>query len=138
MRMTYKEARDQGLCGVCRRRDAEPGKARCAYCADHANRWAASDKGKASIKKQKTKLVKEIRDHYGHACACCGEDQPEFLTLDHIDGGGTAHRRGLEGNKSALGVYRDLRKKGFPAGYQTLCWNCNLAKAIFGVCPHQT
>ena len=30
----------------------------------------------------------KVFDIYGNKCACCGEDTYEFLSLDHIDGGG--------------------------------------------------
>ena len=32
---------------------------------------------------------------------------------------------------------RILRDSGFPTGYRTLCWNCNLSFAKYGYCPHQ-
>src|SRR3990172_5963982 len=37
-------------------------------------------------------LRREVLDHYGGACACCGETTLEFLSLDHKNGGGTKHR----------------------------------------------
>jgi hypothetical protein len=70
---------------------------------------------------------------YGGACACCGEREPAFLTIDHLDGGGCEHRRELK----TKNIYRWLVRNKFPAGFQVLCWNCNLAKHHCGVCPHQ-
>jgi hypothetical protein len=63
-----------------------------------------------------------------------------FLTIDHVDGGGRAHRRKLAGNsKSTVGsnvVYRWLQLNNYPAGFRVLCRNCNYAEA-HGGCPHQ-
>ena len=68
-------------------------------------------------------------------CACCGESEPWFLTLDHINGGGERERR--EENARGLYFYTRLRKRGWPPGYQVLCFNCNAAKHMVGICPHQ-
>jgi hypothetical protein len=68
------------------------------------------------------------------ACACCGEQGAAFLTLDHVNNGGNAHRR----QKGNQGVYHELRRAGYPAGFQVLCFNCNVARRFYGHCPHQT
>ena len=75
-------------------------------------------------------------NHYGGAiCACCGETQYEFLALDHINGGGGEHRRSIGGGTN---LYSWLKKNNYPEGFQVLCHNCNMAKAYYGKCPHQT
>jgi hypothetical protein len=66
-------------------------------------------------------------------CACCGQSAVEFLTLDHVNGGGRAHRR-LTSNQ---GVYHRLRRNGFPPGFRILCFNCNMARGFYGRCPHE-
>ena len=66
-------------------------------------------------------------------CACCGENEVEFLGIDHMHRDGAQHRR--EVRPSA--IYRWLIKHKFPPGIQVLCHNCNLAKGYYGVCPHQ-
>lgn len=65
-------------------------------------------------------------------CACCGETTYQFLAMDHINGGGNAHRR-----KVGVNLYIWLRREGFPKGFQVLCHNCNLAKGFYGICPHK-
>ena len=66
-------------------------------------------------------------------CACCKSGIYEFLSLDHIKGGGTQHRKKL-GTKY---IFSFLIQAGFPTGYQVLCHNCNMAKAFYKICPHQ-
>jgi len=79
------------------------------------------------------RLREEVLDHYGKVCACCGEDRYEFLSIDHVDGGGNAHRREI-GNPSVF--CRWLKKNGLPIGYRVLCMNCNHAIGRYGYCPH--
>lgn len=88
-------------------------------------------------------LRKKLRDetfaaYGGYICSCCGETNPGFLSLDHIDGGGNEHRRAI-GRKSGVGFQYWLKKNGFPPGFQVLCYNCNLGRAFAGggVCPHK-
>jgi hypothetical protein len=63
--------------------------------------------------------------NYGGRCVACGEVELLFLTLDHIQGGGSAHRRAVGAGSQ---FYRKLRLDGYPLGYQVLCWNCNIRK----------
>lgn len=67
-------------------------------------------------------------------CACCGETMIEFLTIDHIEGGGTAQRKQL----GVVSIYNWLKKNNYPLGYRVLCMNCNVALGHFGYCPHKT
>lgn len=46
-------------------------------------------------------------------CACCGERQMEFLSIDHIHGGGTKHRVAI-GNKY---IFLWLAQNNYPDGY---------------------
>jgi len=66
------------------------------------------------------------------ACVCCGESNYEFLTIDHINGGGKEHKRKLGG-----GFYPWLIKNNYPSGFRTLCMSCNFAYGLFGYCPHK-
>jgi len=71
---------------------------------------------------------KQVFDHYGWACTCCGStDRP---SIDHVGGDGGEHRQSLNitgGN--ARRVYVWLIKNGFPPGFQTMCLPCNQSKA---------
>ena len=69
---------------------------------------------------------------YGGKCSCCGETALEFLAMDHIDGGGSRHRRSLQWH-----LYEWLKRQGFPPGFRVLCHNCNLSRGYYGFCPHE-
>ncbi len=90
----------------------------------------------AAGKKYREKFRTLVLDYYGNKCACCGEDRIEFLAIDHIEGGGSKHRKEL-GNKGGTAFYVWLVKNNFPEGYRTLCHNCNMALAYHELCPHQ-
>lgn len=67
-------------------------------------------------------------------CACCSETNPGFLTIDHINGGGNAHRREVGGGNNLL-IW--LKKQDYPEGFQVLCFNCNAGRYWNGgSCPH--
>lgn len=66
-------------------------------------------------------------------CTCCGETEIKFLAIDHIDGGGTIHRKATKSKY----MMHWLKTQGYPDGFQTLCHNCNMAKGFYGVCPHK-
>ena len=80
-----------------------------------------------------------VYEHYGKdgiKCACCGEDEIEFLTLDHIYNNGGHHRKKLG--------YKHLNhwiiQNNYPPIFQLLCMNCNFAKGKnggTGRCPHE-
>jgi len=65
-------------------------------------------------------------------CACCGEGHIEFLSIDHIGGGGGKHRKAV-GN-----FYAWILREDFPPGFRVLCHNCNQALGLFGACPHES
>jgi hypothetical protein len=90
---------------------------------------------RASVKKYAARMKAEMLEHYGARCVCCGETEPGFLCIDHINGGGNKHRR--TGVGAGPNIYRWLKNHGYPPGFQVLCHNCNMAKSAFGVCPHE-
>lgn len=75
----------------------------------------------------------------GHICACCGETDAMFLTIDHVANDGAEMRRNGTHGRGGTAFYQWLRKSGFPPGFQVLCMNCNIGKhRNGGVCPHQS
>lgn len=87
-------------------------------------------------KRSRDKLRAEMIAAYGGKCACCGEAEPVFLTIEHKNRDGKKHRE-LAGN-TPTAVYADLRRRGWPQDdYELLCFNCNRASWVLGVCPHR-
>lgn len=147
------------MCSRCGQRPPQEGKNYCEKCFQYyRTRWINRtpeqdkihkesvvnwrkknpEKAKAIYKRYRDKIRVEVIGHYGGKCVCCGEDRIEFLNIDHINGGGNAHRKKVMGfNAAGWPFYRWLRKNNYPEGFQVLCWNCNMAKAHFGICPHQ-
>jgi hypothetical protein len=104
--------------------------------------------GKRYYSKCRACLNEEARDraaklridalrHYGGdppRCACCGERHVEFLGLDHINDDGNVHRKEVPGQQ----IYRWLSKNNYSYdGLIVSCHNCNMARAMYGECPHK-
>lgn len=118
------------------------------YCKDHsahktdvATKWA-----KDHPKKRRENALAyyyrlqdaAINAYGGYRCACCGETEPLFLTLDHINNDGGKFRRESGFLHHGAKFYKWLKDNGYPSGYQVLCSNCNHGKSRNnGVCPHQ-
>ena len=106
--------------------------------AEYNAKWYAENREKvlAYHVARRERLRTEVLAHYGDACTCCGERRPEFLTMDHINGDGAAHRREIN-SKGGVHFYHWIIKNDFPAFLQILCMNCNCAKEWYGRCPHE-
>lgn len=115
----------------------------CSAAYQRENRGKANERSRRFRQRNPeagARYLREAREqaisHYSMtqppSCACCGEAEPVFLVLDHINGGGNEERRQV-----GRGLHIRLRALGWPVGYQVLCWNCNAAKAYHGVCPHE-
>lgn len=91
-------------------------------------------------KKRRMKLA--VKMYLGGKCACCGEREPEFLTIDHINGGGSKirNKQGFRRNEVYYWeIYRAMKAGASVSHkYQVLCSNCNLSKHLGGgVCAHK-
>jgi hypothetical protein len=94
---------------------------------------------KRSTKKQYHRLREEAMAAYGgYVCACCGEDEPIFMTIDHVENDQCERAKEFGRSHTGLFLYTWLKKNGYPQGFQVLCHNCNQGKRLNGgVCPHQ-
>lgn len=130
--MFYNDkSRKDGLYPYCKPCD----KKRCLtfYNNSPARRAKVSARTKELQKYRKQAAVK----YYGGKCACCGELESVFLTIDHINNDGAEHRR--QTNGAARNIYRWLEANDYPEGFQVLCMNCNFGKHMNGgTCPHKT
>ena len=101
--------------------------------------WRKKNKESIDAKRKQRHwdLKLEVWSHYGTVCTCCGESVKEFLTIDHINGGGGKHRKELRASGSQH-IYQWLKKNDYPEGYRVLCMNCNFAFGMYGFCPHKT
>jgi hypothetical protein len=86
-------------------------------------------------KKHSFSLKKKIINGYGDKCACCGENNLLFLTIDHINCDGAEERKSEGYNQDKF--YNSLIDNNFPNQYQLLCYNCNLCRGFYGKCYHQ-
>jgi hypothetical protein len=127
-------------------------KARCKPCARKSNkasydknpssrvaatlRWKANNPAhvKGYMAERRLRIKADLVAGYGGKCTCCGETSIEFLTLEHLNGGGRAHRA----VKDSLGIFNEVIRAGFPKEYTILCMNCNFAKRFGKECPHAT
>lgn len=77
----------------------------------------------------------KVLDYYGGKCVCCGESLKEFLCIDHINGGGTKHRKELKSKHSSMVQW--IIRNNYPKEYRVLCHNCNQSLGYYGYCPHK-
>jgi hypothetical protein len=104
-------------------------------------RLANLDRHRETNRRNDKRIKDECYNAYGgYNCACCGETEPAFLTIDHVNNDGAKHRREVVGLGRGGGkkIYAWLIANNFPPGFQILCMNCNWGKARNnGVCPHK-
>ena len=130
------------LCNRCRQR----AEAQCEICGASfvptwGRRYCSTECHMVAQKRQRADVRRDVRAEalraYGGdspACSCCGESEPIFLALDHIDGGGGKERAQTGGG----GWYTWLKRNNYPPGLRLLCHNCNFGRQINGgECPHE-
>ena len=116
----------------------------CQACFKESNRRRSAEynvrKNAAICEKKRIRYAlhrKLAFEHYGKSCACCGERESMFLTIDHINNDGYLHRQNKI-STSHHNVYGWIVRNDFPEGFQVLCMNCNTGKhRNGGVCPHK-
>jgi hypothetical protein len=136
----WREAHKEELADRRRGRNSRPYSP--SYYQEHKDehkaaqaRYAAEHPGARSgwSRERNRALKTEVLSAYGGAkCVCCGETLFEGLTIDHIGGDGSAHRKEI-GNT----LYPWLKKNNYPPGFQVLCGTCNMAKRTSDHCPHE-
>lgn len=107
-------------CKRCKKREAALGVTRCEQC-------------QAVERRYQQKLRLRCVEEYGGKCECCGTAKLVFLTIDHINDRGAAHRKEVGG--SGRNFYSWLKRNQFPRGFRVLCFNCNFANYWLPSCP---
>jgi hypothetical protein len=88
---------------------------------------------KSAIRQRQASLLIKISTfnaYGGCKCTLCGIEDLDVLSIDHIDGSGSQHRK-IMGNKSGIRMYRYLKRDGFPLKniLRVLCFNCQFKMA---------
>jgi len=81
------------------------------------------------------KLKQDVMEVYckGKArCQCCGFDNIDGLSIDHIN----EVKNFIRPNLHSKELHKYLKRNIYPKGFQVLCINCNSAKGKLGKCPH--
>ena len=117
-----------GLCGQCYRN---------IYFVENREKAYAQCRVRAREVKLEVLAHYSLKGYMSCSCPKCDIVEPDFLTIDHINGGGEKHRQSLGVGGS---FYYWLKRNNFPLGFQTLCMNCNHATGRSfrnkDVCPH--
>lgn len=147
-RKRRRDNRKNGFCS-CGRPKLEGDGFKCEWCRNwrvRYNKEAGKERTAQWREKNKDKLTEQTKArgleqkkavfaaYGGQKCSCpggCEVVQLEFLSLDHIHGGGSQHRLEVKN------VYRWAIKNSFPPGFRILCMNCNFSLGKFGYCPHE-
>lgn len=84
------------------------------------------------------KCKQKVYEHYGKICACCGETEENFLSIDHVNNDGYSHRWKNGNRVVGSPLYVQVMQMGYPNSFQILCMNCNFGKRMNdGICPHK-
>jgi hypothetical protein len=141
-----KKGRYESSCKLCIRafNSAYYGKnkekVKASNAAYRARQLNYSEAYREKYRDYHTKRNRELKrmalERIGMQCACCGEADIEFLTIDHVNNDGHIHRRAINHSN----MYAWLKNNDYQSDHllQTLCFNCNFAKRYNGgVCPHR-
>lgn len=126
---TYMKQKREGLIGPFTSEDGPDWQQR--------NRDHHLAQKRASTNRRRKEVVLEALRYYSDGepkCYCCGEDILLLLSLDHIDGGGTKHRK----ESKITHTSNWAKRNGWPKIFRVACHSCNLGAHLNGgVCPHQ-
>jgi len=89
---------------------------------------------KATLRSEIKLRRERVIHHYGSTCECCETSDMDVLSLDHMDGGGTQHRKEVG---SGTTFFKWIEESGYPKEFRVLCLNCNVTRGLYGTCPHE-
>ena len=150
---TFTGVAQQKTCPACRQA-AKQAWARRAYREYPQHREANKTRSRERHQRLRDEINPKLREHarrrhltrkltalahYGSSCACCGERDYRFLTLDHSNHDGAEHRKAIGSRGGGAPFLISLERLGWPAvpGLRTLCANCHMAIDLWDGCPHR-
>jgi hypothetical protein len=98
--------------------------------------WIKSPTGKASRKRRYNERRTKLFKIYGGECACCGETMHEFLSLNHVNGGGSKDRKMNGRSVNNKHITQIINSGKTNPEFNILCHNCNMSLGFYGRCPH--
>ena len=122
----------QSKCRTPRLTDAEKEERRIqqlSYLKQYRQDNKTELRAKLSVRLNQSKM--DGIKFYGGKCQCCGEANHKFLTLEHLNGRDKSKKK-----RTGKLAWDMARVEGYPDTYTVLCFNCNCAKGIYGMCPH--
>jgi hypothetical protein len=78
-------------------------------------------------KKNRQRIKEETFIKLGNGvikCELCDETRLGALSVDHINGGGNAHRKEIKGRGTGHSIYMWLKRNNYPDGFRILCGAC--------------
>lgn len=141
-RKVWKDREANKLCIYCGKQSPQEDRKGCGDCLRKKVKTTVnfSKRNKTSSEQYRLLIKHQVIEKYGSVCACCGEKQILFLTIDHINNDGGKDRLDIFGTKNAptTSWYLKLRREEKRKDLQVLCFNCNLGKVTnYGECPHK-
>lgn len=136
-----KKRFEEGLCVSCGKYPFKKDRKSCESCLEKERlaRKSQPSNNKENTKRRNMRRKVDAINKLGGVCACCGESEIWFLTIDHINNDGAKERKDKFGgqNKIAGQYYKVLLGNENRNDLQVLCANCNFGKyANGGICPH--
>ena len=142
--MPIKGFRKSRLCRACGETDPSKFQARlatlCGKCRQKRYRGCIAKSRIRARDNDKIVALSHYSPNQQMKCSWdgCLVDDPDMLVLDHPNDDGAAQRRLMGGtNGKGHALYRWLRNKQFPEGFQTLCCNHNQKKEILRSRKHR-
>ncbi len=132
-RAMHDRNRAAGNCSQCGGDLGNSDGKRCQNCIEKRNTWYQGSTTQVKDKARRDDHKEAVLKHYGGKCINCGVSRPSFLAIDHVEGEGNTHRKEI--GKWGSGFFKWLVDNNFPAGFQILCHNCNMAKHLEGDLP---
>lgn len=106
----------------------------CSNCNWKQHLLSQSDKplsqkpAAKSTRKALQEAKDELLDRLGGKCGHCGVDDPDLLTIHHLNNDGAEHRMRISAGKSGKWFYKAVLESEDLSGLQCRCFSCNDAE----------